>query len=227
MKITAVIRAQAVYALKPNVFGSVQTIELADALQQRYTFRQIPTIQELTNPPAGQPASFVWGKKTLKGREITVARLEAMNYPALATTIMVSTATSTDDCDLVLEDLIKWVSETFHLDTKPVFPTNYLTQLEVQLEKRIKDHLRFLESAGRSITQSLKKYGFAACPDYEPTAFSMYYDTGKLTNPPTFATAFSLERRVGVPFEEDKYFSQAPLKNQDHIAMLNELETLP
>lgn len=37
---------------------------------------------------------------------------------------------------------------------------------------------------------------------------------------------FSIERRLGIPFKENVYYSWAPLTTNDHLALLQQLETL-
>jgi hypothetical protein len=37
---------------------------------------------------------------------------------------------------------------------------------------------------------------------------------------------FTLERRIGLPFSANVFFSQAPLKSGDHLALLEALEAL-
>jgi hypothetical protein len=35
---------------------------------------------------------------------------------------------------------------------------------------------------------------------------------------------FILERRAGIPFDKERYYSSAPIKTQDHITLLEEIE---
>src|ERR1019366_7101267 len=76
------------------------------------------------------------------------------------------------------------------------------------------------------VTGLVRGYGFTACPDYEPSSFILFFDNSKFTNPPTFAGSFLVDRRAGAGYEENRYYSQAPLRTADHIALLNELEKL-
>jgi hypothetical protein len=56
---------------------------------------------------------------------------------------------------------------------------------------------------------------------FEPTAVLFNVDTSQAKSPPAM---FSIERRVDVPFEENTYFSQAPLRTAEHIEILNTFE---
>lgn len=224
MKITAVARAQSIYALPASVFATVPVFDLVDGLKARYGFRHTPPGQELINPPANQPANFLWGKCELAARVVTIESLQVQNYAGLATTVSVTTRTSTDDSDLVLADLAKWVAENFSVNARQVFPTNYVSQLEFLSERSLAEQLKVLKPLAGFITKLVRGYGFTACPDYEPSAVYLFFDNSKLTNPPTFAGSFLVDRRAGAPYEENRYYSQAPLKTHDHIAALGELE---
>ncbi len=225
MKTNAVLRAQSVLFLKPNLLNSAPVFDLVDAIKDRYSFREVPSTQSLLNPPPNQPATFIHGKLP-PARTVTVENLEVLNYIPHATAISATSRRSTNDADLFLNDLIEFVGNEFHIDTKPMFPRTYQSQLEVILDGSVKERLDFLRPLGEAITNLLKNYGFGATPPYDPTGFSMYFDATKATNPVTLATVFTVERRAGMPFEENKFFSQAPLKTSDHEAVLEQLEKL-
>ena len=74
------------------------------------------------------------------------------------------------------------------------------------------------------ITKFVRGYGFTACPDYEPSAVYLFFDNSKFTSPPTLAGSFLIDHRAGVPYDENRYYSQAPLKTDDHVAALVELD---
>jgi len=226
MKITAIARAQSVYAMPPSIFATVPVFDLVDGLKARYGFRHIPTGQELINPPPNQPTNFLWGKCHIGGRTITVESLQVQNYAALATSVSVTTRTSTDDSDLVLADLQQWVVADFKVNAKQVFPANYVSQLEFIVDRPISEQLMILKPLAELVTGLVRGYGFTACPDYEPSSFILFFDNSKFTNPPTFAGSFLVDRRAGAGYEENRYYSQAPLRTADHIALLNELEKL-
>lgn len=226
MKPLTVLAAQATDALKANIFVGTAVFDIVDAVKERYNFRQIPSNRELLNPAANQLAAFVWGKREFEGRIITVDRLQVQNFSPLATTVSVITRSSTADCDLVLGDLAEFVFSTFQLDCTRVLPRSYQSQIECQLDRPLDERLKVFLPIGDSVTAALKTYGFTASPAFVPTALSWFFDNSKLTNPPTVATAFTIDRRVGVPHEQNKYFSQAPLKTPDHIKVLEQLEFL-
>ena len=51
---------------------------------------------------------------------------------------------------------------------------------------------------------------------------NFYFDKTKV--PPLAPSAFRLDRREGVPFEQEVYWSEAPLTTQHHVEVLSEFE---
>ncbi len=224
MKSTSVLRAQSVVSLRANVFGNVPVFDLVDAVKERYGFRVTPSTEDLLNPQPNKPATFVAGKFRAKTRSITIENLQVLNFPPISTSVSAITRTSTDDSDLLLTDLETWVSAEFGIDCTNVFPRTYQSHLEVIITGSLAERLFVFKSLGDAITNLLKSYGFSSCPTFEPIGMSMYFDTTKQTAPPTLATPFTFERRAAAGYEENKYFSQAPLRTDDHIAVLTQLE---
>jgi hypothetical protein len=58
--------------------------------------------------------------------------------------------------------------------------------------------------------------------NYQPGAFVVAYDPLTVKAGPS---NFSIERRADSLFEENKFYSSAPLPTDEHIRMLEELET--
>jgi len=56
---------------------------------------------------------------------------------------------------------------------------------------------------------------------YEATGINLVYDHMTTSFGPA---AFSVQRREGVPFSDNKYYSAAPVKTQIHIGLIEELE---
>ena len=56
---------------------------------------------------------------------------------------------------------------------------------------------------------------------FEPVSIAMHLDISQTKLNPGF---FSIERRAEVPFSEDTYFSQAPLRTTEHLELIQEFE---
>ena len=223
MKSFAVLRAAAFRGLKAQVLETVAPLELVEAVRQRYGFLKYP---DLGKP--NEPIDFQVGKLEIDGRIIKVQQF-VITYMTTVTSLGAATRTSSDDADLFLDDLINWTQSEFNLDTASAssFPPAYHGQVEFVLETdRLATRFKELTNLGEAITNIIHGYGSKECPEYQLGGFSMHFDTNdpKLSRP--IPTVFTVERRVGAPYSEQKYFSQAPLKTKDHKAVLERLEKL-
>lgn len=218
MKISSTIRAQSIRTLKPRIFDPFSGFQLVEEVQEQYHFKQAPTPQEITN---SAPSNFVFGKIRNGDQEIAIEGMTITYFGNFATVVTAWTRTSTDDADFFLDSISKWMAEKHDLDLAPTLPMNYFSQLEVVLEKTLQKRLEGLQRFGESIGGLLRAYGFKDYPDFEPTGFSMHHDG---TKPERYAGSFSLERRAGASFESNKYFTQAPLKTFDHVALIEQIE---
>lgn len=225
MKTTAVLRAAAFWSLKPRVFDRVSPLVLVDAVKQRYHFSQSPNPDQLAfSAQSSPPASFVYGKMNIRGRDVVIEQLLVTYLGTQVTSVAASTRTSTDDADVFLKELSEWVREEYGVDVSTIYPVTYTSTLEVIFDKPLRRSFKQVEVLGREIGKIVRSYGFDNCPDFEFSGFSLGYDS---TSPSTVMwVPFSIERRLGVPYEDNAYFSQAPLRTKDHERLLEKLERI-
>ena len=105
-------------------------------------------------------------------------------------------------------------------------PRAYFHQVEFVLPKPLSQHFGELQLIGAAISAFVNGYGVENCPLYEFGGFSMNFDLVKFFDLQPMPQPFAIERRVGSKYEENKYFSQAPLRTQDHRAILEQIEQL-
>lgn len=218
MKISSVMRAQSMRTLRPRIFDPFSGHTLVEEIQEQYHFKQVPTPQDITN---GVPSNFIFGKVRKGDEDIPIEGMSVTYFGTFATVVTAWTRTSTDDADFFLKSVSDWMTRKHQLDLTPTMPTNYFSQLEVILDKTLLQRLVGLQQFGTAVGALLRHYGFHKYPDFEPSGFSLNFDG---TKPDRYASAFSLERRVGTPFEDNKYFTQAPLRTDDHIEILKQIE---
>jgi hypothetical protein len=212
-----VLRAAAFRGLKPRLFDAVIPLELIEAVKNKYGFTKAPGPNE--------PLDFQLGKLPEGNRVITVEQF-VLTFLTQVTSLGAATRTSTDDADFFLEHLIEWASKEFSLDSTRPFPPAYHSQVEFSFDKPLSSRFEEVRGIGRAITNIVKGYGLKQCPEFEFGGFSMHFDPDEPALPKPVPTPFAIERRVGSPYEENKYFSQAPLKTQDHKAILEQLEKI-
>jgi hypothetical protein len=223
MKTTSVLNASTIRSFKPRLFDGLSVYELVDAVKERYQFRGFPTEEKLQTQPQ-LPTSFLYGKVSRQDRIIVIDQL-LVTYLDRATSIGVNTKSSTDDADFFLDDLMAWAKKRYpSIDFATTSSNFYHSQLEVVFDKPLSNAFKQTQKLGQTITKLLRRSGYERCADFEVAGFSMHIDNSKGLVP--VLPAFSIERRVGAPYEENKYFSQAPLGTKDHESVLEELEQI-
>ncbi len=220
MKSVTVLRAASFRSLGPRLFDSVILAELIEAIKGKYNFRQVPTLAEVSQ----KPANFGYGEVKRNDSLIVIEQLVVSYQGVQTTSVAASTRTSTDDSDFFLDDVMGWVGERFHLNIAPVFPPAYHSSLEVVFSEAISRRFQELQPIAQQMTNLVKSYGSKNCPDFELEGLSMHFEPNPTLLPSPLA--FSVQRRVGAPYKDNKYFSQAPLKTSDHKAVLEQFEKI-
>lgn len=213
MNVTAVLSAK---ALRYVVIKSgIYIPDVVRALQDRYGFVGVPASREQMFP-VNQPVVFSHGKMVHNERNVVVLTLEI--YP---TGLLVETATSTDDCDLFIDDLLEWgVSNDWKSGgfAPPWRP--YASQLELALDVPLERCFPMVNKIGEMMAAPFKEYHMESVPPFQVHSLGMNVDPTRFS----MLCDFRIERRVKVAYTQNAYFSQAPLKTHHHTAILEELE---
>ena len=180
------------------------------AIKERYKFQRSPkTTEELTvdNP---QGVIFGDGSFVFKDNEYVVtATLFADGF-------VVDTIVSTRVSDSFLVDLLEFLRVEFGFAYTPkiIRKMNYVSELVVTMKEPFDQVLH-----GYSLLMDRLHQSTGAA--YRPFGFALSADPLLGTRKPT---DFRLERELGKAFEEDRYYSLAPLQTEDHLQLLRELE---
>src|SRR5208282_5464908 len=118
----------------------------------------------------------------------------------------------------------EWAAKKYRLDVQERYARAYSSALECVFDKSIIGHFKELSEIGRGITTLVREYSLKSCPDYQPEGFSLHFELDPSLIPSPIS--FTVQRRIGHPYKENKYFSVAPLKTQDHKSVLERLEKL-
>jgi len=190
--------------------------DLLQEIGAKYEFAVVPTAAEVfrvdSNKPEPNKAVFRHGR--LDNNVIDTLTIHADGF-------VVDTTTSTDNADLFITDFLQWAMARVP-SLKEVGKPFYLSQLEVSMDfGRL---ATVLAPIGQTIFEMLKRYEVPGVGPYALNHLRLVQDPlGKIG--PNLS-AFGIERRLGVPFTDDVFFVQAPLRTQDHILMLETLEQL-
>ena len=127
--------------------------------------------------------------------------------------------------DDFVKDLFAWMEPTIGLRriaTHPVYKT-YQSELIVRTEAPILKVLGPAMALGEAISRGLKQ---ASNLDVEIDAVGFSLATDNTLLPVIKPIPFRIDRRAGVPFEANLYYTQAPLPTSDHLKVLEQLEKM-
>src|SRR5262249_22793706 len=153
--------------------------------------------EEVLNPQR----EYLHGKLVHDGRTILVNVLRM--FPR---GFMVETPDSTDDSDYVLDDLSDWAPRTFDIRLIEVPPgRGYVSRLEFTGSFPV-ERFSIPATVQAIFQQSFERYGQHVLP-LQVQSVGM---SGDFTKQP-LTCDLRIERRSNIPYEENVYFSQAPL----------------
>lgn len=219
MKISKVLGARAARFVNVAPTAAIYIPDAVRLIHNRYSFVRAPmTAEELLGPldeEANRPLTFYHGKFTREGQPpIPIEGLEIYRH-----LIAVDSAISTDDADLVLDDLLSLSAEVLkRSQTRRI----YISQLEVEFQPALDVLWRGPERLAQSIAEMLSRY----LDDEAPKVPFRLSSIALQTDPKERALPcdFRIERRLKMPFETNLYFCQAPLRTPDHLFALEQVE---
>src|SRR5262249_25958385 len=134
---------------------------------------------------------------------------------------VIETGSSTRDCELIHDDLVHWAMELVGLELQPGPDRRFfVSELQFQSELRMDALSQAFTNLSSRISGAVSQYGRQQF-NCEPVAIVAMPDLSNIKLGPT---AFRIDRLAGVPFEDKKYYSSAPLHTEEHISLLEEFE---
>ncbi|MHB8068157.1 MAG: hypothetical protein ACYDIC_09680 [Desulfobaccales bacterium] len=133
------------------------------------------------------------------------------------------TMSSTKDSDAFLEEFLNWISTGFGFASyQEVLRTKlYVSELWVEIDKPLNAFNPKLVNFANKLTSLIVGY------EHKNISFEMagiqFWTSPNIVNPPA---PFRLERSIEVPFNQNRYYSGAPLQTDVHLEMLEELEKI-
>jgi hypothetical protein len=185
-------------------------------LVEAYKFVKFPDPKKIPIPaPAGEGYRFEHGQFTTKdGRTI------AVSVNLYSDGIWGDTSSSTDDSEDFLSDLLTRYTEIFQSpDYNEVIKKKaYVSQIFVSTARSLLAINPKLQDIAALLTTEVAQPRAI----FEFGGVSFWPDQVNTMNP----FAFTFERPIGVPFSENRYYSQAPLPTDKHLELLNMLEDI-
>ncbi len=215
MILSAVVLARVLFHLETvdlNPRGTVFFPDLLKGLVEKFCFQKYPQTFEETDENKG--INFFEG--TFGG--ITVDKLSIFSG-----TLVLDTSASTSSSEEILHQALAWASEEFGITYLPsmVRRRQYLSDITFNTDVPILEFNAAVASLRSSLNAEVTGIlGYST--SYAPIRFEVDFDK---TERPVPSASFSIHRRGGVPFADNKYFSEAPLPTDVHIRLLEKFES--
>ncbi len=137
--------------------------------------------------------------------------------------IALDTRKGTDTSGKLLGELLEWAVAEFELQFRPEFMRRkvYVGTLLVQTDVPLIEVNPVLRRIAEIVTKQVQGDTERVLV-YTPTSLGIGYDKQTTAFAPS---AFTVDRREGIPFSDNVYFSNAPLPTQLHLELLGEIES--
>jgi len=218
IEIRQVLAARVVRQVSAGQLGELRS-DTVKRLQERYKFLKVPaTYEELFPTDPNQGIKFEQGTFTPEdGKTPTIVEL----FQLLPNLILVQTKDSTDSAVAFLEDYVQNANRS-HPDTIRLFgPPLYGSELEFSWDKPVDRCAPLMTATTQRLDSLVTSYG-SQVPRYRIASIVVNFNGLGLDG--AVPAHFSVEWRTGIPDAEKLFFSLAPVRTSDHIALLETLD---
>jgi hypothetical protein len=188
--------------------GKASSLEAVAKLGSRFRFTRVPMKLEELNLQKG-----------LELCEGTIGDIRIDRLTIFANGIVIDTRSSTEDSEKVLSEILAVANEAFGAKIAPARLT-FTSQLIFRSNMQLAALNPILPKLAGILTDRVSgdlKHAF----EFQPTAILLNVDTSQAK---TLPAMFSIERRAEVPFVENTFFSNAPLRTREHLELVRAFE---
>ena len=192
------------------------TAETFTAIRERYDFLRAPDLSKPISELDQQGYQFLDGKFADRNGNIVIEEFTIYNDGISVSSYVTDTAES------FFLDFMAWAREEFQVRPFSHEPKRiYRSQLTVHFAKPLANILKGFDGFFNLLSAALETYTGTSSP-VDLVRFGVGVDEAKSEG--VGYAPFSVERRIQIPFEEEWYFSDAPLPSNVHVELLEELE---
>ena len=195
----------------------VPVLEAFDAIRERYAFLKAPDLTKPAMELEQQGYQFSDGTLVHENEKFSVNEFTIYNDGISVSSYFTETA------DLFFADFMEWSIQKFGVRPFSREPTKiYRSQVTVCFSRPLSDALRGFGKFTELLSAMLDEYTGTSSP-VDLIRIGVGVDETKVGGP-RYAP-FTLERRSQVSFEDEWYFSEAPLPSEAHVNLLKELNS--
>ena len=183
-------------------------------LGEKYSFQSFPkSIAEID--PEKKGYLFKTGQFQTDDEEITV------NFSIYSDGLIAETWNSTEKGDLLLDEILHSGAARYGLPIPTTIRKQYVSELTVQSNYPLNN---IVNPKVVAFCDTINK--LFAChnlPPFEVTGIGFGLDSSSTSYKPP---GLVIERKLGVPFRENRFWSKSPFATKDHLYILEEFEKL-
>jgi hypothetical protein len=219
MKLLSIVNARSLWFFDfqdLNPRGKDIREDLIDWIKESFNFSTAPDPATFTSELSTGKGLFFTGGSFQAREEVFVS----VNFTMYLDGCYAETKSSTQDSDAFLEDLLTTASKEFGLayDPSMIIKKIYISELIMRSDRSPAD----LNPKLREFAAKIKSFTPHAATEFEPSGISFWTDPvigGR-------SQIFTFERQATKPFGERRFYSQAPMQTEQHLALLQELEQI-
>ena len=196
--------------------GGYYVPDIIRLISERYGFGHQPSVEDVRKTGA----VFREGRLIAGTRKINIGEIGIYNDSVIAT------SEDTESSDFILNDILAWAQQSIGLRR----PQNqqlrlYENALVVEFDTSLEKSFSIFDATKRSFEKMLVTL-YGEGPVVAPYRFAIAVDSMVSRIPPglQFGLQFQIERRIGVPFSLNRFYSVAPLRTKMHVELLEEFE---
>lgn len=214
MELSAVTQARVVgfiEILDLSAGGKIFYPDLVSGLVERLRFQKFPeTLKEFDEQKGIEFIGGQWNGTTVEKLII------------FWNGFVLDTHVSTSESERILDEALVWASEKFQIKYKSgmISRKRYVSDLTFYSEKRLLNLHPALPRLTSNLHHKLKEITGQEFT-YEATRLDVDFCKFERALP---IAPFTIQRRTETPFEENKYFSEAPLPTDIHLELLQAFE---
>jgi hypothetical protein len=191
--------------------------DIIDNITTRYKFLKSPNL--VGDETSKNGFRFEQGQITLNDANERIA-----DFSIYRDGIVIN-ASKTDISEALLDDITGYMKESFSFRDPVTKPRRYFqSQIVVEFERSPERLIVPFNEIAANISQPLEEiYGVKITKNF--ARLDLGVDKARLSLPtPATVHAFIVERRTGVPFENERYFCSAPMRTATHVSTLERIE---
>jgi len=199
--------------------AGVNDREIIEKVAARYNFLKSPSL--VGEEVAKSGYKFEAGQFTVKGSAERIS-----DFSIFRDGIVIN-STKTENSEALLDDAIEYMKSEFSYRDFITPPRRYFqSQIVVEFSKSPDKLITLFAEISAVVSEPLKEiYGMDVPMKLGRLDFAA--DKLKLSVPaPATVHNFIIERRVGVPFENERFFCSAAMRTATHVSVLEKIEAM-